>query len=116
MVNSMRRHIPEDESEFYHNVQLHERFWGDKHYHGRPSIKEIMSAEVMVVWLSKEKEAKPYITLHDSLADMERYFARLLFRSEIAQVRRCVWRIFSKRRRVFVRAVKVIFDEVENFS
>ena len=51
----MRKHTSSNENDFYHNVQLHERFWGEKHYQGRPSIKEIMSAEVMVVWLSKEK-------------------------------------------------------------
>ena len=96
-------------------VQLHERAWGSKSYPGRPSLEAIMASPVVTFWRSvKEGKNPPFtVRLYSDLKDVEKYLTRLLFRSSIEEPQERLARIYANQKRVTVRAVRILFQEVQ---
>jgi hypothetical protein len=93
-------------------VQLHERAWGLENYRGRPSLESILEAPVVVLWASDDKaEDRFTITLHDNLQEIEKLFVRMLLGSVMQHKR--VMTVFQHRKRMMVKQVRVLFDEVD---
>ncbi|HLU10391.1 MAG TPA: hypothetical protein VK003_12030 [Oceanobacillus sp.] len=95
-------------------VQLHERAWGSRSYAGRPSLEAIMQAPVVTFWRTlKEGKRPPYtIKLYQDLKDVERYLTRLIFRSSVNPPQETLARIYANQKRITVRAVRILFQEV----
>ncbi len=107
----MRR---EDRESLNAYIELHERTWGMKQYTGRPKLDAILKSPVVVFWRSTDaKEERWTITLHDDFKELEKYFTRLLFRSNVQLPGRKVVKIFKDGKPVIVRGVKIWFQEIE---
>ncbi|MFN8452078.1 MAG: hypothetical protein U0521_31480 [Anaerolineae bacterium] len=95
-------------------IELHERSWGMRQYSGRPKLDQILKAPVVVFWRSADgKDDRWTITLHENLFDLEKYFTRLLFRSNVEPPKRRVAKIFKDGKAVIVRGVKILFQEID---
>ena len=95
-------------------IELHERSWGMRQYSGRPKLDEIRKTPVVAFWRpSDDKDDRWTITLHENLFDLEKYFTRLLVRSNVEPPKRRVVKIFKDGKAVIVRGVKILFQEVE---
>lgn len=109
----MRRSNDRDNLNAY--IELHERSWGMRQYAGRPKLDDILKAPVVAFWRpSDDKDDRCTITLHDNLFDLEKYFTRLLFRSNVEPPKRRVAKIFRDGKPVIVRSVKILFQELES--
>lgn len=96
-------------------IELHERTWALKQYTGRPKLDAILHSPVVVFWRANDgKDERWTITLHDNLLDLEKYFTRLLFRSNVEPPKRRVAKIFKDGKVVIVRGVKILFQEIES--
>jgi hypothetical protein len=97
-------------------VQLHERAWGSRSYVGRPSLEEILAAPVVTFWRTlKEGKQSPYtVKLYQDLKDVEKYLTRLLFRSGVTPPQESLARIYANQQRITVRAVRILFQEVND--
>jgi hypothetical protein len=96
-------------------IELHERTWGMKQYTGRPKLDAILKAPVVVFWRANDgKDERWTITLHENLLDLEKYFTRMLFRSNVEPPKRRVVKIFKEGKAVIVRSVKILFQEIES--
>ena len=96
-------------------VELHERSWGMKQYPGRPKLDAILKSPVVVFWRATDgKEERWTITLHEDLKDLERYFTRLLFRSNVELPKRKVVKMFHEHKPMIVRGVRILFQELES--
>lgn len=96
-------------------VQLHERAWGSRIYPARPSLEQILSAPVVTFWqAAKESKDPPYtIKLYDELKDVEKYLTRLLVRTSVEPPNERLVRIYAHQKRMTIRAVRVLFGEVD---
>ena len=96
-------------------VELHERSWGLQQYNGRPRLEAIVKSPIVVFWKALDsKEARLTVTLHDDLKEMEAYFVRLLFRSNVEPPKRRVARIYKDGKQIIVKGVKIVFQEAES--
>lgn len=95
-------------------VQLHERAWGSRSYPGRPSLEAIMASPVVTFWrATKESKNPPYtVRLYHDLKDVEKYLTRMLFRASVNPPEETLARIYADKKRMTVRAVRVLFQEV----
>ncbi len=99
---------------FMKAVEEHERNWGNKTYAKRPSLMDIMSAPVVVFWESPDGKDPETITLHQSLAEIEKYFVRLLVarsKETIASSKR-VSQVFQNQEKMVIKGVKILFKKV----
>ncbi len=98
-------------NEFLDIVQKHERVWGEEQYHNRPDLATIISSEVVVFWL-RGKEKKPYITIHNSIEEIEHYMTKLLFRSSVSAPNERIVRIFKQQKQMRIKNVSLELEEV----
>jgi hypothetical protein len=96
-------------------VQLHERSWGSRSYPARPSLEQILAAPVVTFWQAAKEAKHPSYTirLYEDLQDVEKYLTRLLLRSSIEPPKERLVRIYAHRKRMTIRAVRVLFGEAE---
>ncbi|MEZ4670289.1 MAG: hypothetical protein R3E39_20475 [Anaerolineae bacterium] len=112
--------MPEAKSKFLEYVQLHERSWGIKTYPGRPTLEQFLASPVVVFWKAtntKTIEDQPVITatLYDDLRGVEDYFIKLVFRAQIEPPKVRLSQVFSNKKSVKIRGVRIMFEE-ENGS
>ncbi|MEL6308736.1 MAG: hypothetical protein AAFV98_03970 [Chloroflexota bacterium] len=102
--------VPES---FIEYVQYHERVWGVEDYADRPSLADMLNAEIVVFWqkLGPENlQNKRYrVTLHDTLQAIEDYYTKLVFRSQIEPPTERIHRIWRNQKRVRITKVDVRF-------
>lgn len=112
----MHRYQPQanKENNFMYFVQLHERAWGMDSYPKRPQLEAILNAEVVVFWQVEGQEDRYMVSLHESMNRVESYFARLLFRGQVANPRKRVVRIFCQQKRLIIKGVKLDFRQADD--
>lgn len=107
--------IPEN---FIDYVQHHERVWGTESYKERPSLAEILNADIVVFWQKLNPEnmqnRRYRLTLHDSLEDIENFYTKILFRSQIEPPKERIHRIWRNQKRVRITNVRVEFTFEED--
>lgn len=107
--------LPEN---FIEYVQHHERAWGQENYHERPSLSDILNAEVVVFWqlLGPEniQNRRYRVTLHETLESIEDYYTKLVFRSQIEPPKERIHRIWRNQKRVKITDVTVNFTFEED--
>lgn len=105
-------------NEFMECVQMHERAWGMETYVNRPPLEKIMAAPVVVFWKSRHKKKAAdelwTVTLHADMAALEHHFTSLLFRVTVKPLDKIAVRIFQNQKRVILKGVRFIFNEVES--
>jgi hypothetical protein len=101
--------------DFLHWVQMHERAWGDEQYWERPSLEALLRARVVTFWkpVKQDKHLRYRIRIYESTHEVERYMTRLAFRLSVQTPDEKLSRIYVNRRRVVVKAVRILFSEVE---
>lgn len=74
-----------------------------------------MASPVVTFWQSaKDSKNPPYtVKLYDDLKDVEKYLTRLLLRSSIEAPKERLARIYAHQKRMTIRAVRVLFQEVD---
>jgi hypothetical protein len=108
--------MADSKNSFLDFVQEHERSWGTETYPNRPTLGQFLSSSVVVFWepveAKKDTKTHPRYTasLHDSLNDVEAYFIKLLFRSQIELPKSRIIRIFSDQKPVKVKSAKIVFE------
>lgn len=99
-----------DEDAFLRVVSLHERWWGQEEYPGRPTLKQILEAKVIAFWLPPKGSPLPYtVTIHNDLRDIEKYLLAIVIHSEQEMPRLRLAAIFKNRKRVRVKSVQIVF-------
>lgn len=102
-------------SEFMDMVQAHERTWGVKSYVGKPSLEELLTANIVIFWREEGKKAQSYtVTLHKTYREIEILMFKMLFRQPVTDPRKRPVRMFSNRKRFVVKNVSIEFTEVED--
>lgn len=98
---------------FIEYVQHHERLWGVENYKDRPSLADMFGADIVVFWqlLGPEnlQNQKFRVTLHDTLDEIERYYTKMVFRSQIQPPKERIHRIWRKQKRVRITNIDVHF-------
>ncbi|MBC8098583.1 MAG: hypothetical protein H7Y11_04015 [Armatimonadetes bacterium] len=96
------------ETSYIDLVQEHERSWGTDSYAGRPSLAELLSAEVVMFWqLTDPKEKRRVFTLHEDLTELDKYATRTLIYSQNEMPQKRLLAVFIKQKRARIRNVKV---------
>lgn len=118
-MNSRRRVSQEPQPQtFMDFVQAHERSWGTDNYRGRPDLEDLLEADVLVFWQKTKKETpedhRLFVSIHDSLDDIEKYISRLMFGNSAEVTERQIVRIFKHKKKVIIRGVKIDFKVVED--
>jgi len=107
--------LPEN---FIEYVQHHERVWGTEHYPDRPTLAQILDAEIVVFWqlLGPEniQNRRFRVTLHETLDEIEQYYTKMVFRSQIEPPKDRIHRIWHNQNRVRIVDVKVQFTFEED--
>lgn len=109
--------LPEN---FIEYVQHHERVWGVEHYPQRPSLADMLGADIVVFWqlLGPEniQNQRFRVTLHDTLNEIENYYTKIVFRSQIDPPKERIHRIWRNQKRIRVTDVQVnlTFSEDED--
>lgn len=106
-------------------VQKHERSWGNESYTGRPTLAQILAANVVVFWAYSGKSlhstlgkrasqelppAREIITLHNDTREIESYLTRLVFFAKDNPPDRKYLRAFVNQRPVKIKSVRIEFD------
>lgn len=94
------------ETIFMDKVQEHERNWGVDKYRGRPSLHQILTANVVAFWRVKG-QAREVITLHDDLSAIERHLLLQLVSNE--ESKRKLVSVFQEHTRMKIKSVNIEF-------
>jgi len=112
MARSRQKFEPEPKS-FMDYVQHHERTWGTNNYTERPGLGDIMGSPVVAFWKHNDDDGLFRITLHDDLAEIEKYFLRMLFTSQSGAMDQKLSRVYKNQKRMAIKGVKIEFDETD---
>jgi len=97
-----------DGNQFLEMVQNHERQWGQADYTGRPTLKRLLEAPVVVFWRTAN-DTPPVVTTYDALEEVGRQLARQLIVGD--KIDRGLMKIFVDRRPMRIASVNVEFAE-----
>lgn len=98
-------------------IQLHERAWGQDRYPNRPSLEDMLHAPVLAFWFpAKRGETRYTVSVHASLRDLNAYATHLLVYSKVEQPQQRLARLFVDGRRVKIRGVRILIEEVGQTS
>lgn len=94
-------------------IQLHERAWGAENYKDRPELKDMIAAPVLAFWYpARSSDTRFTATIHRDMGELNAYASNLLIHSRARQPIRRLARLFVDRRRVRVRGVRVLIEEM----
>lgn len=111
MLNLLNRH-ERDRKVFMECVEQHERAWGNETYKGRPTLDQILGAQVVAFWHPTSIEIKPTITIHKSLDDISKYVTALVLHSDKALPVLRLDKVFVNKLQVKIKGVQVVFQKV----
>lgn len=94
-------------------IQLHERAWGQDRYPNKPSLEDMLHAPVLAFWFpAKRSETRYTVSVHASLRDLNAYATHLLVYSKIEQPQQRLARLFVDGRRVRIRGVRILIEDL----
>ena len=102
------------EREFMRYIETHERAWGTETYKGRPTLNQLLEAKVVAFWHPTSDAMHPTATTHKSLDEINDYVTHLVWhttKERLPLLR--LEAVFANKRQVKIKAVKVVFEEVE---
>ncbi|MGB7342050.1 MAG: hypothetical protein WBC91_24355 [Phototrophicaceae bacterium] len=112
--------MPKLPENFIEYAQHHERVWGIDDYPQRPSLADMLNADIVVFWqlLGPEniQNKRFRVTLHDTLDEIEDYYTQITFSTEIDPPKERIHRIWRNQKRIRITDVKVqlTFSEDES--
>lgn len=95
---------------FLELVAQHEREWGTDTYKGRPTLKQIMDAKVVVFWFPTGDELPPTLTIHKNLNEIDAYVKAMVVHSKTEMPRLRLNKVFMDKKPVRIKDIKIIFD------
>jgi len=95
---------------FMDAIQEHERNWGKERYRGRPSLHQILTANVVAFW-SIKGQAKAVITIHEDLSAIERHMLLQLVSKQ--ESKRKLVSVFKGQARMKIKSVTIEFVPAE---
>jgi hypothetical protein len=99
------------EPTFMDIVQEHERAWGTQSYSNRPTLAQLLSAPVVIIWQSADqKELHQMMTVHQNLDDLHKYATRLLIHSKQELPKRRMVAVYVNQKKVSIQGVKVLLS------
>lgn len=98
---------------FLDRVQRHEQEWGTDSYPNKPTLTEIINANVVVFWIGNDREQRETITLHADTRDVEFMLGRQLLRSSIAPIDKRMRAIYQNQKQLRIKAFRVVFTPIE---
>lgn len=94
-------------------IQLHERAWGTESYKNRPTLSDMLNAPVLAFWYPTIKTKERFTaSVHQSMKDLNEYATYLLVHAKVRQPEARLARIFIDKRRVRIRGVRVLVEEI----
>ena len=109
---------------FMELVQAHERTWGLEQYPGRPSLAQLLSSPVVVMWSQQARthdeptrNAEPtpskfLLTAHQSVDELQDIVLSMILASKVvADSKRRIFRIYVRQKAVEIRGVQLIVSE-----
>lgn len=94
---------------FIHEVEEHERTWGNNSYQGRPSLLEIIKSPVVVFWEHVDQDVPDTISLYNDLKEIEKYYVRILATRNPDGFKRRIVQVFHNQERVVIKGVNIVF-------
>lgn len=90
-------------------VELNERAWGMEKYPGRPTLEEILAAKVVVFWrcTSNRKDPGYRVTLHRSIAELEKHAFDMRIHSNTRMPDRRLAKLFVNQRPAKIAGLKL---------
>lgn len=108
---------------FMELVQAHERTWGLEQYPGRPTLSQLLSAPVVVMWSqqartqAEQRNAEPLpskflLTAHESVDELQEIILGMILANKVvADSKRRIFRIYVRQKLVEIRGVQLIVSE-----
>ncbi|MBL8161837.1 MAG: hypothetical protein JNJ61_07605 [Anaerolineae bacterium] len=96
-------------------VEEHERMWGTEAYKGRPSLKQLLEARVVVFWHPTSEDMYPTATIHKNLEEINEYVTHLVWhttRTRLPVLR--LQAIFVDKTSVRIKGVKVEYERAKS--
>jgi hypothetical protein len=97
-------------------VEMHERQWGTNTYPGKPSLADLLSAEVVVFWYPPKENRKSIdsrrmtVSTYKTIDEFsEHYGKRLISRDEPSPL--TPFRIYANKRRMDIAGIRVTLRE-----
>jgi hypothetical protein len=103
---------------FMELVQLHERTWGLEQYPGRPTLAQLISVPVVVMWSTEARSAaesvpsKFLLTAHQSVDELNELVLGMVVSSKVVpDSKRRIFKIFVRQKPIEIRGVQLIVSE-----
>jgi hypothetical protein len=96
------------EEPFIEVVQAHERAWGTESYPGRPSLAELLSAPVVLLWQPVDvRDTRTIATVHQDLDAVNKYVNRIVLYSRLEMPKHRLAAIYISQKKANIRGVQV---------
>jgi hypothetical protein len=108
---------------FMELVQAHERTWGLEQYPERPTLSQLLSAPVVVMWSqqartqAEQRNVEPMpskflLTAHQSVDELQEIVLGMILASKVVvDTKRRIFRIYVRQKSVDIRGVQLIVSE-----
>lgn len=95
-------------------IQLHERAWGTEKYADRPTLKDMLNAPVLVFWYPHNRAHDHRFTasVYPSMMEVNKHATLMLVESKFKVPARRIARLFVDQRRVRIRGVRVLIEQI----
>ena len=100
---------------FLELIEKHERQWGSSKYTGRPTLSQIMEANVVAAWYPTDPTDNRYtLTLHPDLKSINAYVKALVLYSQQGKLPHSwLWRVFAKQTEIKILDVGIKWESTE---
>lgn len=96
------------EEPFIEVIQAHERAWGTESYPGRPTLAELLSAPIVILWQSVDvRDARTIATVHQDLDAVSKYVSRIVLHSKLEMPKHRMVTIYVNQKKASIRGVNV---------
>jgi hypothetical protein len=108
---------------FMELVQAHERTWGLEQYPNRPTLAQLLSSPVVVMWSQQARtqdqprNAEPvpskfFLTAHESVDELQEIILSMILASKVvADSKRRIFRLYVRQKPIEIRGVQLIVSE-----
>jgi hypothetical protein len=106
-------------SAFMELVQLHERMWGMEQYPGRPSLADLLSRPIVVMWSGDDKPVTKTIpvdsprrftfSVHDDVDDLNEILLGMIIAGKVTPTPyRRLSKLYVKQKPVDIKGVRLL--------
>jgi hypothetical protein len=98
---------------FMDTIESHERAWGTETYKGRPTLEQLIAAQVVAFWHPAGPGIKPTVTIHQSLKEINDYVTALVLHSETSLPAVRLEKVFANKTQIKIKGIEINFERTD---